>query len=150
VLLGLSLGGGWPEGWGLHLAAVVGIYIVGVTWFARTEARVSNQTVLTLAAGVMLAGLVLALPVPAWVAAGTSSPLFPYLLVALGFLVGIPVCRAITEPAPKHVQAAVKRAIMGLVVLDAVLATALAGSVGLLILALLLPALYLGRWIYST
>jgi 4-hydroxybenzoate polyprenyltransferase len=150
VLLGLSLGGGWPDGWRFHLAAVVGVYIVGVTWFARTEARVSNQTALTLAAGVMLAGLVLALPIPAWVAAGSSSPLFPYLLVALGFLVGIPVGRAIAEPAPKHVQAAVKRAIMGLVVLDAVLATALAGSVGLLILALLLPALYLGRWIYST
>ena len=49
-----------------------------------------------------------------------------------------------------RVQAAVKRAIMGLIVLDAVLATALAGTVGLVILLLLVPALYLGRWIYST
>ena len=30
----------WPVQ--LHLAAVVGIYIVGVTWFARTEAKVSS------------------------------------------------------------------------------------------------------------
>jgi 4-hydroxybenzoate polyprenyltransferase len=39
---------------------------------------------------------------------------------------------------------------MGLVILDAALATALGGILGLAILILLLPALYLGRWIYST
>jgi len=76
--------------------------------------------------------------------------LFPYLLVALGFLVGLPVSHAIVNPTPPQVQAAVKRAIMGLVVLDAVLSLPFAGLWGLLILMLLVPALYLGRWIYST
>ncbi len=150
VLLGLTLAVdlGWP--WGPHLALAVGVYIVGVTWFARTEARTSSRTALKGAAAVMLAGLVLALAVPAWLPSGTGSPLFPYLLVGLGFGVGLPVGRAIAEPIPKHVQGAVRRAIMGLVVLDAVLATAFVGLAGLLILLLLLPALYLGRWIYST
>jgi hypothetical protein len=60
------------------------------------------------------------------------------------------VSKAISRPTPNHVQQAVKRTIMGLVVLDAALATALAGIAGLTILILLLPALYLGRWIYST
>lgn len=148
VLLGLP----WAaiSGWGYHLALVVGVYIVGVTWFARTEATTSSKTALTGAAMVMLIALLLALPLPVWFDPGTSSPLFPYLLVGFGFLVGIPVSQAIAQPNPAHVQTAVKRAILGLVVLDAVLATACAGMVGLMILLLLPPALYLGKWIYST
>lgn len=150
VLLGLTVLDGTLPRYGWHLAFVVGIYIVGVTWFARTEARQSKRRTLTGAALTMLAGLLLAVPVPTWVPPDTASPLFPYLLVALGFLVGLPVYHAIENPAPARVQAAVKRAIMGLVMLDAVLASGLAGSVGLLILLLLLPALYLGKWLYST
>ena len=149
VLLGFSAAPGLLS-WGLLPAFVVGTYIVGVTWFARTEARTSNRTALISAAVVMLAALFLALPLPAPLPPDTASPLFPYLLVALGFLVGVPVVRAIEQPTPVRVQAAVKQAIFGLIVLDTVLATGLAGTAGLVILPLLLPALYLGRWIYST
>jgi 4-hydroxybenzoate polyprenyltransferase len=153
VLLGLSFGEhAWPL-WDFHLALVVGLYIVGVTWFARTEARESSRIALRTAAGVMLASLVLALPLPVYDPLPVPSfgaALFPYLLLAMGFFVGIPLIRALTGPTPLHVQRAVKRAIMGLVVLDAVLATGLSGWVGLCILILLLPALYLGRWVYST
>src|SRR4029077_16991132 len=105
---------------------------------------------LAAAAAVMVIALCLALPLPLAVAAGASSPFFPYLLVVLGFALGVPVCEAIAAPVPSRVQAAVKRSIFGLVVLDAILASALAGTVGLVILVLLLPAMYLGRWIYST
>jgi 4-hydroxybenzoate polyprenyltransferase len=159
VLLGLCVGSSavahqavaaFPWDWGIHLAAVVGLYIVGVTWFARTEARISRQSALAAAAGVLLGALALALALPLWFPPNTSSPLFPYLLVCLGFLVGLPVCQAINRPAPPAVQTAVKRAIFGLVVLDATLATAVAGSIGLVLLVLLLPATYLGRWLYST
>jgi 4-hydroxybenzoate polyprenyltransferase len=151
VLLGVSVAADGAAPWSVHAAAVVGLYIVGVTWFARTEARASKQSTLAAAALVMLAALLLALPLPLWLQPPeASSPLFPYLLVALGLLVGIPAGEAVAHPAPAQVQAAVKRAIMGLVLLDAVLATALAGAIGLVILLLLLPALYLGRWIYST
>ena len=132
----------------------MGVYIVGVTWFARTEARVSNTTALTLAALVMLAGLPLALPLPVFLDQAdwhpTPSPLFPYLLVGFGFLVGIPVTRAIAKPEARPVQRAVKTAVLGLIVLDAILATGAAGTIGLLLLILLPPALFLGRWIYST
>jgi 4-hydroxybenzoate polyprenyltransferase len=50
------------------------------------------------------------------------------------------------------VQAAVKRCLMGLIVLDAILALAVAGTVGLAILALLVPSMYLNRkrWLYAT
>ena len=151
VLLGLSAAEiSFPMSARLYLALVVGVYIVGVTWFARTEARESNQSSLMSAAGIMLAALILALAVPVITERTNTSVLFPYLLVATGFLVGIPVLAAVNKPAPSVVQNAVKRCLMGLVILDAVLATAVAGAVGLAILLLLLPALYLGRWIYST
>src|SRR4029079_14673709 len=39
VLLGLSGAGKPLTGAGIHLAFAVGLYIVGVTWLARTEAR---------------------------------------------------------------------------------------------------------------
>ncbi len=151
VLLGVSVVGSLPAP-GPHLAAVVGLYIVGVTLFARTEARASSRPVLQAAAALMFTALVLAVPVPAREPAGTSSWLFPYLLVALGFAVGLPVSRAVNDPSPANVQAAVKRAIFGLVLLDAVLASGCAGAAGLLILLLLAPSLYLSRrrWLYAT
>jgi len=129
VLLGLSVADAFPWPWGIHMALVVGLYILGVTWFARTEARLSRGSTLTAAAGVMLAALALALAVPAWFRPETASVLFPYLLVALGFLVGFPVWRAVVNPVPPGVQAAVKRAMLGLGLLDAVLATAVGGIV---------------------
>jgi 4-hydroxybenzoate polyprenyltransferase len=155
VLLGLSVTGAGPGGQAVHLALVVGLYIVGVTWFARTEARLSNQASLAGAAAVMLAALVLALPLadPALRLPGQRpSFLFPYLLVALGFVVGLPVGRAIADPTPSRVQPAVKRALVGLILLDTVLATALAGTPGLALLFLLLPSLYLAsrKGLYAT
>ncbi len=152
VLLGMSVTGSLAWNQAGPPALVVGLYITGVTWLARTEARASKEGALAGAAALMLSGLLLALPVAAVLPPGTSSPLFPYLLVGLGFFVGVPVSRAVAAPTPGRVQTAVKRSLMGLVVLDATLASALAGSVGLLILLLLLPSLYLNRqrWLYAT
>ena len=84
---------------GLYLAVVVGLYIVGVTWLARTEARVSSRAALIAAARVMGLSLLMALPLPVVALpvvppAEASSPLFPYLLVGLGFFVGFPVVAA--------------------------------------------------------
>jgi 4-hydroxybenzoate polyprenyltransferase len=151
VLLGLCIAGSltWTS---VHLALVVGIYIVGVTWFARKEAAVNNPAILAAAAATMLAALVLGLMLPAQLPLGVGSPMFPYLLVVLGFLVGMPVVRAISWPTPPRVQAAVKRALLGLIVLDAVMATGVAGAVGLVILLLLVPVVVLNRqtWLYAT
>jgi 1,4-dihydroxy-2-naphthoate octaprenyltransferase len=152
VLLGLSITGG-VDGWqGMLLALVVGLYVVGVTWFARTEARISNVRALQGAALVMLLGLLLAVPLPVVGSKTATSSLFPYLLVALGCVVGVPVARALESPVPSLVQAAVGRALLCLILLDAVLASALAGNVGLVLLLLLVPAFGLRRlrWLYAT
>src|SRR5262249_12135670 len=126
VLLGLSVAASWVGAWGILLALVVGLYIVGVTWFARTEAVESERHVLGLAALVMMAAALMSLVVPA-AARDTGAPVvtsffFPYLLVLFGFYVGFPIMRALAKPLPAHVQAATKRAVLGLVLLDAVLA----------------------------
>jgi 4-hydroxybenzoate polyprenyltransferase len=139
-----------PWGLRLHLAAVVGLYVVGVTWFARTEARASAAVQLRRATGVMAAALVLALPLPLHLPTGSAFVLFPYLLVAFGLAIGLPANQAWTRPEPVRVQRTVKRAVLGLIALDAILATAVAGAPGLLLALLLPPALYLGQWLYST
>jgi len=166
VLLGLTVAVDGIPAWGFVLALVVGVYIVGVTWFARREARISKQLELAAATLVMLTALPLSLFLPVlgkqlargdgptgtkeFLLGELGHVVFPYLLVAFGFWIGIPAAAAVRNPAPKQVQAAVKRAVLGLIVLDAVLATALAGTPGLLLVLLLPPALVLGKWVYST
>lgn len=136
------------EWWPLHVAGVVGLYIVGVTWFARRETETSRRFHLLAAACVMLAAVILGLLLPVWWSpAGAPSLL---LLVGWVILVGLPIAKAIRKPEPANVQAAIKRCLMGLVGLDAVLAFAHVGWPGLAILLLLVPALWLGRWVYST
>jgi 4-hydroxybenzoate polyprenyltransferase len=152
VLFGLSVvpEEALPTGLRVHLAGVVGIYIVGVTWFARTEEGASNRRQLVAAAAVIGMALVMALVLRAKLPPEMGTAAFPYLLVLFGFFVGLPIARAVEHPGPRQVQAAVKRCVLGLVVLDAVLATAFVGLAGLAVLLLLPPALLLGKWLYST
>lgn len=152
VLLGCSLAAPDVVPWGLrlHLAAVVAVYIVGVTLFAQTEARRSDAGRLRLAATISGCGLAFALALPMHLPEGGSSVLFPYLLVAVAFVVGIPAAQAWIKPEPSRVQFAVKRAVLGLIAIDAVLATAVGGTAGLLLLALLPPAVLIGKCVYST
>lgn len=152
VLFGLSL---VPvelldAGMRIHVAGVVGVYIVGVTWFARTEEGTSQRRQLLAASAVIALALALAIILKAQLPADPRTVLFPYLLVLFGFLVGRPITRAIVHRGPREVQAAVKRCVLGLVGLDALLATAFAGAPGLLIVLLLPPALVIGRRVYST
>lgn len=154
ILLGLTVTGQVIPTWGWLLALAVGTYIAGVTWFARTEAHASNQNVLMLAATVMLAGILLALAVPAlakYLEADVAPSIgFPYLLLAFAGYLALAVLPAIKKPVPQRVQPAVKRAVLGLVLLDAILATGLIGWWGLALVVLLAPALLLGKWVYST
>lgn len=152
VLMGLSAAGSTEINWGLwmHLALIVGLYVVGVTAFARTEASTSRSQALRAGLLIGLAALLLAVPLPLHKPEGTASPLFQFVLVAFGCAIGAPAMRAVASPEPGRVQFAVKRAVLGIIALDAILACAVAGFAGLLILLLLPPALLLGRTVYST
>jgi 4-hydroxybenzoate polyprenyltransferase len=77
---------------------------------------------------------------------------FTPLLVVLGFVLGLPIQQAIASPTPSNVQSAVKRCLLGLILLDALLASALAGTLGLFLALLLIPSMLLRRqrWLYAT
>ncbi len=134
----------------VHTAGVVGLYIVGVTWFARTEEGTSSKLPLLLAAVVMLAALALAAILPLHWEEGKTPFYYLYLLAGFAFAVGLPLVAAIRNPSAKNVQRAVKRSILGLAILDAVLACAFVGWPGLFIVLLLVPAVLIGKRVYST
>jgi 4-hydroxybenzoate polyprenyltransferase len=155
VALGLTLVDSWPTTaldpvFPQLLPAVVGWYIVAVTVLARDEARTSSRWLLLLAMGFFWFSFVLAVINRAALPSGYGTAFFPYLLVGFGFWISIPIIDAYRKPGPREVQRAVKRCILGIVVYDAILATAFVGLPGLFILLLLPPALLLGKWVYST
>lgn len=140
----------------LAIAAGIGTYIVGVTLFARREAEGSTRLQLTAGLVVMLVGISLLAAAPRWAAEGTRFYLEPNLVWpgALCLLTVVVVRRcivAIASPLPQQVQAAVKQCILSLIVLDAAVAL-LVGPwyFAVAVLALLIPTMFLGRWVYST
>jgi 4-hydroxybenzoate polyprenyltransferase len=151
VLLGLSIGfDQLSVNLDIHLALTIAIYILGITWFARTEEMHSDPKLLRFAAGVIASSWLLALAIPTRVAPDQPSLLFPYLLLLFGGFIARPIYRAISQPSPARVQSAVKSCILGLIAFDAIMATVFVGLWGMLILFWLLPALLLGKWVYST
>jgi 4-hydroxybenzoate polyprenyltransferase len=156
VLLGMSVS---AEPWTAPLWAIaggVGLYIVGVTTFARTEARASRRALLSLGIVVMLAGLTLVASAPLW-ATGREWPEFrlrPNWFAAwalFGLWLGYRTSRAVLDPRPELVQIAVRTCIFTLVIMDAAAVLAVHDAFwGIVILLLLVPTLLVGRWIYST
>lgn len=156
VLLGMSVSiGPWTAPY-LVVAGGIGLYIAGVTTFARSEARESGRVQLAIGALVMLAGMALVASMPAWVTGGEWPPFNVrgnwYVFWALfAMLIGYRCLRAVFDPRPEFVQAAVRNCIFSLVVMDAAACLAVQEMFwGVVILLLLVPTLFLGRWIDST
>ena len=137
------------------IAGGLGLYITGVTWFARSEATDSSRPQLLLATLVIAGGIATL----AWLPnvlhpekSLTARPPIPFLLFAL---LALPMLRraalAIADPQPANVQAMVKHCILSIIMLDAAITMLTTGALpGLLIVALLVLGYLLGRWIYST
>jgi 4-hydroxybenzoate polyprenyltransferase len=156
VLLGMSVAAQSWHAVNWVVAGGIGLYIVGVTLFARSEARQSSRPQLSLGTILMVLGIALLAWLPRW-ATGAESPEIHvpdrwYLFwTVIGLLAAWRCLRAIVDPRPALVQAAVKNCILSLVVLDAGACLAVQDIFwGLVILALLVPTMTLGRWIYST
>ena len=162
VLLGMSLtavGALTPFGWDashLLVAGGIGVYIVGVTWFARTEARESNRALLILGVVLMAAGVAMLAVFPRFDTVGVrqyfleQTWVWPAALFLLTFSILRRCLVAVAYPSPPQVQAAVKHCILSLIVLDAAVCLMVAGPLAVLVLALLAPTLLLGKWVYST
>jgi 4-hydroxybenzoate polyprenyltransferase len=158
VLLGMSLSPAPWATWNYVVAGGIGVYIVGVTWFARTEAKASNRLALALATLVGAAGLVMLAFFPQFAvdeelaAAVRDDPRrWNMLWGLLGTLIAWRCVWAIVDPRPLPVQRAVRQCIFSLIMLDAVVTLAVAGlAPALLVMLLLLPTMFLGQFIYST
>jgi len=138
------------------VARGIGVYIVGVTWFARNEATASRRVPLALATLVMLAGIGMLAWFPRWSAHVVPllqrEPQRWYMLTgALGLLIGWRCLRAIAEPTRERVQMAVVHGLLSLVVFDAVACYAVRGVFwASMILLLLAPTMLLGRRVRMT
>jgi 4-hydroxybenzoate polyprenyltransferase len=138
------------------VAGGIGVYVAGVTWFARREAGESSRLQLALSTAVMVLGIAMLAWFPNWSDRTTLrvqlDPQHWRLLIAiLGMLILWRCPWAVIEPASVRVRMAVAQCVLSLVMLDAVACYAIqdifwAG----MILTLLLPAMFFGRWIEVT
>jgi 4-hydroxybenzoate polyprenyltransferase len=134
----------------LDVALSVGIYIAGVTWFAREEAGTSRRG--GLAGGMTIVNLGLALLV--WFVmnypdARSSRALLVLALVAL--YLNWQMTRAVFDPAPGSVQLAVRTMLLWLIVLDATIVFLVReGWYGVAVFLLTIPANLLARFLAVT
>jgi 4-hydroxybenzoate polyprenyltransferase len=167
VLLGASAAAGAADSAIWHpmiwvVAAGIGVYVAGVTWFARKEAAGSSRLQLALAIPVMAAGIALLAWFPSWADENLASISVPqyadklglrwyYLWLALGTLILWRNALAVFDPSNARVQTAVKHCILSLIVLDAAACFAVRDIFwATTILMLVVPALFFSRWVYST
>jgi 4-hydroxybenzoate polyprenyltransferase len=159
-LLGMTAAGGphAPHQWLLPIG--MGVYVMGITVYARDEAEESRSD--TLAAGtlIMLMGLATAGLSP-WLAARggdagawlTGAKLTNWL-VLWAMLTASILLRAVLgifDPTSGRVQQAVGNAIMAIITLDAVLVLAICGEPwSILVLLLLVPFLVGRRFVSPT
>ncbi len=156
VLLGMnvvdiSLG---AEHW--LVAGGIGVYVAGVTWFARREAATSSRLQLSLSTMMMAAGIAMLAWFPSWsqrtIHPVQTDPRHWYLLTGvLGLLIVWRCLWAVIDPVPARVRMAVAQCVLSIIMLDAVACYAIRGvGWATAILALLVPAMFLGRWIKVT
>ncbi len=134
-------------------AAGLGIYIMGVTIFAKHEAGESNTNTLLSGTLVMLMGLVVfaLAPMVGYAEPQQGNVRFWLLIGLLSIAVFRRAFAAISDPRPQFVQAAVKQAIISLILYDAAMCWMYASlPYAIAVVALIVPAILLGRWIYST
>jgi 4-hydroxybenzoate polyprenyltransferase len=140
----------FPQWW---IATGLGVYIAGVTWFARQEAGQSDRRHLVGAWMVFNAGLAILF---AWAVRTTGGRADQAMsLVCLGAIMltinRLPLL-AITDPRPEKVQAAIPVMLLSLIMLDATLVFIQTEDPlpAVLVALLLIPATFLGRFIFVT
>lgn len=163
VMLGASVQPDWipsllshPQ---LAAAAGLGIYIVGVTMFARTEARTSSKWQLGFAQLVINVGFAVLIALVLSPMSRTSKEIPLAMLLVIGFTVNRRAATAISNPVPATVQTGIKVMLLSLVLIDATLVfwflntpeSGWYGAVHALITAsLVVPAMTLSRLIAMT
>ena len=166
VLLAMSTGPGLAGSMAgfdrsqLAVAAGIGTFVAGVTWFARQEAERPARGGLLVGLALMVLGFVLLAVFPqlGMFAAGArtltfrSDWIWVLLLVGLGFPLLRRCIGAIVHPSAGRVQATVKSCLVSLIMIDAAVCLAVRTPWwwSACILALLVPTSLLGRKLYIT
>jgi 4-hydroxybenzoate polyprenyltransferase len=131
----------------LWFAGAIGLYIMGVTVYARREETDSNPVGLVFGLMIEFAAMVALAGFPIW--SGTERAwgldpnlAYPLLMGLIGFTVIQRGISGVTHPVPRKVQLAVKHAILTLILIDAAVAVMWAGPwFGGAVALMLLPAL---------
>ena len=136
------------------VAAALGLYVAGITWFARTEAVASTRGRLLASAAVVNAG-VLALAAIAMTYPWRGDPNRAIVGILLGLIllaIDGRLLAAIRSPAARNVQSAVKTMIFSLVLLDATMVLAQSADpwYAAATAALFIPGRLIGRWMSVT
>ena len=161
VLLGMSAA---AQPWmkiNYLVAGGIGVYIVGVTWFARSEAEPqSRRGQLFLAMLVMFAGMAMLayFPKEMPLVAGIEPQRlwidwqsWAWCWALLAVLTGWRCLRCVFQPYSEFVQEAIRQCLVSLIIFDAALTFAVRGMFwGIAVVVLLIPMTILGRWSYST
>ena len=156
VMLGASAGGYFlwarPQ---LPVAIGLGLYVMGLTWFGRTESRTSQRGSLVMAS--LLVNVAIAwlayLPFVYLVGPPHVQPLQVALsLAVVALIIDRRLLFAVLTPDAAHVQRAMKTMLLSLVILDATLVYCKTGDpwIAAGVIALLVPSLLLSRWLYVT
>jgi 4-hydroxybenzoate polyprenyltransferase len=145
----------------LPVAACLGVFVAGVTWFARREAQESSRAHLAGATAVVNLGLggliVLLIGLPGlllpWLSPGeTDGRGIVMAIVIIALILNRRLIAAIFDPVPQKVQPAVKTLLLSIIVLDAILVFFHTNSPqhAIATALLVIPAIVLGRWIFVT
>ena len=138
----------------LMLAAGMGVYIAGVTVFARGEATTSQRNRLLTGLAIIAAGIAVIAAAPSFnsqaiITLGMTQWWLLWLLLA-----AVIVRRCLVgwrDPSPEPVQQAVRTCLRSIIVIDAAITLGYCGTFwGCTVLALLIPMLALERWASTT
>lgn len=138
----------------LRIAAALGLFIMGLTWFARMEARQSHRGHLIGGMLVINAGL----GALVWMLATYPWPQqinLTMVLAATGVVIltiNRRLVQAVLNPVPQNVQIAVRTMLSSYVMLNAILVFVWTANpqYAILTAALLLPTILLSRWMSVT
>lgn len=168
VLLGMSLASSFHEPiirdqlllrpWMLNewlIAGGIGLYVVGITIFAGSDAQTSSRVRLLGGLVVILSSMTMLALIPSITA---NQP--PIVVVhngwlmlwgLLGLITGRRCIVAIIDPTSQSVQSAVRHCVHSIIVLDAAICVGYAGPIwGLVVISLIFPTIALTAWLRAT
>jgi len=136
-----------------HVAAGLGVYIAGVTWFARHEAQTSSKAQLAAAMGTINLGFAVLLGfILNWPETPDRRMRAALALGLIALVINRRLFAALFDPVPAKVQGAIRTMLLWLIMLDAILVFFVQENrwYWMAVALLMLPATFLARFLAVT